>query len=146
MGYEQNHYSWLSAVFGVENNGTAVQNIGQVETRQGRLLTFPNILQHQVQPFRLVDPNKPGHRKIIALFLVDPNIRVISTANVPPQRADWRGEEVQRQEQALDKADDFPLTMEEAKGLRLELMAERSAFVELQNEMFTAEQFSLCEH
>ena len=44
---------------------------------------------HRVSPFRLKDPSKPGHRRFIALWLVDPHQRIISTANVPPQRLDW---------------------------------------------------------
>jgi hypothetical protein len=45
--------------------------------------------QHRVSAFRLRDPTKPGHRRFIALWLVDPNRRIISTANVPPQQQDW---------------------------------------------------------
>lgn len=45
--------------------------------------------QHRVSPFKLADPTKPGHRRFIALWLVDPNRRIISTANVPPQQMDW---------------------------------------------------------
>lgn len=53
-----------------------------------RALTF-KCSQHRVSPFRLVDPSKPGHRRFIALWLVDPTRRIVSTANVPPQRWDW---------------------------------------------------------
>lgn len=42
-----------------------------------------------MSPFRLADPTKPGHRRFIALWLVDPHNRILSTANVPPQRQDW---------------------------------------------------------
>jgi hypothetical protein len=45
--------------------------------------------QHRVSPFELVDPTKPGHRRFIALWLVDPHKRIISTANVPPQQRSW---------------------------------------------------------
>jgi hypothetical protein len=83
-------------VFGCYPDGPAVQNVGTVTCSEGRLLTFPNILQHQVQPCELANKSKPGHRKILALFLVDPNIRIISTANVPPQQKDWWSEEVDR--------------------------------------------------
>ncbi|KAI6351414.1 hypothetical protein MCOR25_009950 [Pyricularia grisea] len=65
------------------------QNYGTVETRQGRLLTFPNVFQHRVPAFRLQDSTKPGHRRFIALWLVDPTIRIINTGMVPPQRLDW---------------------------------------------------------
>ncbi|KAL2271985.1 hypothetical protein VTJ83DRAFT_1356 [Remersonia thermophila] len=66
-----------------------VQVYGSVATPQGRFLAFPNVFQHRVSSFRLADPTKPGHRRFIALWLVDPTQRVISTANVPPQRFDW---------------------------------------------------------
>ncbi|KAK4224486.1 hypothetical protein QBC38DRAFT_511743 [Podospora fimiseda] len=74
---------------GTGEGGTTVQNFGSVETREGRLLAFPNVFHHRVSPFRLEDPTKPGHRRFIALWLVDPHQRIISTANVPPQRLDW---------------------------------------------------------
>ncbi|KAI4676520.1 uncharacterized protein J4E88_007438 [Alternaria novae-zelandiae] len=45
--------------------------------------------QHRVSPFSLIDPTKPGHRRFIALWLVDPTKRIISTANIPPQQMDW---------------------------------------------------------
>lgn len=46
-------------------------------------------MQHCVNPFHLADPTKPGHRKILALFLVDPHQQIISTANVPCQQKAW---------------------------------------------------------
>ena len=75
INYPRDYHDWLPAVFGCEDGGPGLQFVGSVDTREGRLLTFPNILQHQVQPFSLVDPSKPGHRKILALFLVDPHLR-----------------------------------------------------------------------
>lgn len=144
VGYEQDHHDWLADVFGCENYGSSVQEIGSVETRQGRFLAFPNVLQHKVQPFSLADPTKPGHRKILALFLVDPNIKIISTANVPCQRKDWCVEEVGQQKQVL--SEDFPISLLHAKKLREELMDERSAFMVTQDNMFHSDSFSLCEH
>lgn len=67
----------------------AVQYFGDVVTQQGRLLAFPNVYQHRVSGFELKDKTKPGHRRFIALWLVNPTVRVISTANVPPQQFDW---------------------------------------------------------
>ncbi|KAF7907850.1 hypothetical protein BELL_0449g00070 [Botrytis elliptica] len=92
LGTGQDAYYWLEQVFGTnlgQGNSPCLQNYGSVETRQGRLLAFPNVFQHKVSSFRLEDPTKPGHRRFIALWLVDPTLRVISTANVPPQRLDW---------------------------------------------------------
>ena len=153
---ENDQHEWLPAVFGMEQDGPQVQNVGAVVCDQGRLLTFPNTLQHRVGRFSLQDKTKPGHRKILALFLVDPNIRVIPTANVPPQRKDWFAEEIYRvralgkklpvelQEQIINEAD-F-MDMEEAKELRLELMDERSVFGREQTTMFESLTWSLCEH
>lgn len=59
------------------------------------LLTVHRLFsQHRVSSFRLADPTKPGHRRFIALWLVDPHRRIISTANVPPQQRSWWAEAV----------------------------------------------------
>ncbi|KAJ2911781.1 hypothetical protein MD484_g8633, partial [Candolleomyces efflorescens] len=92
--YEQGEHDFLWDVYGLNNWSHGIQDVGSIDTREGRLITFPNILQHQVQPFKLADPTKPGHRKILALFLVDPHFRVISTADVPCQREDWWWDEM----------------------------------------------------
>jgi hypothetical protein len=145
-------------VFGCENYSSGIQAVGTVDTTEGRLLTWPNILQHQVQPFELADHSKPGHRKILALFLVDPNIRIISTANVPCQQRHWCSDSVERgsgaltdlplelREKVFSDVEDFPLSLREAKELRLELMEERKGFVVENNESFEQHTFSLCEH
>ncbi|KAF8885766.1 hypothetical protein BD779DRAFT_1673492 [Infundibulicybe gibba] len=124
--YEQDAHDWLKIIFGAEQEGPTTQEIGAIETKEGRLITFPNILQHRVQPFSLADPSKPGHRKILALFLVDPHIRIISTANVPCQRRDWWRERVcengphmltnlplELQDQVYEQVEQFPISMEE---------------------------------
>jgi Protein of unknown function (DUF4246) len=87
--YHQGQFQAPEEIYGFRNNDTQVLAIGDVVTRQGRVITFPNSLQHQVQPFSLEDSTRPGHRKILALFLVDPNAEIISTAHVPCQQADW---------------------------------------------------------
>jgi Protein of unknown function (DUF4246) len=135
-----------------------VQYVGSIDTREGRLLTFPNILQHQVQPFALADRTRPGHRKIVALFLVDPGIRIVSTANVPCQQREWWAEKVglekgslgelpvELREKVIEQVEEFPILLSEAKELRLELMAERKDFVTHHGEVFEAPAFNLCEH
>ncbi len=162
MGYPQGVHEWLTEIYGCENDEAAVQEVGPVTCYEGRLLTFPNILQHKVQPFSLKYPDKPGHRKILALFLVDPGIRIISTANVPPQQKDWWSQEVDRQiagtgkalgklsneikDKVFEQVEDFPISMETAKELRLKLMEERSIYVTNQVSSFEKHTFSLCEH
>jgi len=85
-----------------------VQDRNSVETREGRFICFrkhlllafsialthsicviANVYQHKVSSFRLVDPTKPGHRKIVALFLVDPGFPVPSASTVAPQQREW---------------------------------------------------------
>jgi len=108
-------------------------------------------------PFQLLDGTKPGHRKILALFLVDPHIRIISSANVPCQQRAWWAQEIRGQElfrilptelqnEIIRKVEEFPISIEEAKELRLELMEERKVFVQKHDQKFASETFSLCEH
>jgi hypothetical protein len=157
IDYEQNDNVWSGPIFGIENGEPCVQDVGDIVCKEGRLITFPNILQHRVQPFELEDRKKPGHRKILALFLVDPNIRIISTANVPPQQRDWWSEELKStgvldklateiQDKVFEDVDDFPIGLDEAKEIRLKLMEERKKYVVMQTEGFEAITFSLCEH
>jgi hypothetical protein len=162
--YEQNDDEWLSDIFGCSNWEGAVQNIGSVETREGRLLTFPNILQHRVEPFELADPTKTGHRKIVALFLVDPNLKITSTAHVPCQQQEWWWETVMAtksqltskariSEVPLELQDgiledvDFPFSLKVAQAFRLDLMEERKHFTLKHGTTFESSvTFSLCEH
>ena len=164
--YPQNDHGFLFDLFGLANEDAGTQHIGELETCEGRLITFPNILMHQVQPFELEDKTRNGHRKILALFLVDPNVRIASTGNVPCQRLDWwrkatseamSGEAssakgldklpVELRDQVYDGIEDFPISLKEAKELREELMAERTNFVRVYKQhVHRMNAFSLCEH
>ncbi|PYI15988.1 hypothetical protein BO99DRAFT_294313, partial [Aspergillus violaceofuscus CBS 115571] len=139
--YEGCPCEWVPGAFGTGSLGEPfTQVLGSVECRQGRLLTFPNILQHRVMPFALADPTRLGHRKILTLFLVDPNLQIISTANVPPQQADWFKETARARDEVLARlptelqdmikeylgGDDL-ISENEAADLRVELMEEQSA-------------------
>ncbi|KAI0858284.1 hypothetical protein F4860DRAFT_517014 [Xylaria cubensis] len=106
----EDQLEWLERVHGTElyYYNARVQNYGSVETPEGRFLAFPNVFQHRVSSFQLVDPTKPGHRRYIALLLVDPHTRIISTANVPPQQQNWwteslLGQSPESQEASLAK-------------------------------------------
>ncbi|KAI7188122.1 hypothetical protein D0869_12798 [Hortaea werneckii] len=156
--YHQDDWTHLETQYGVENGGPGIQELGRVETKEGRVLAFPNVLQHRVEPFRLADPSRPGHRKIVALFLVDPYVRIPSTINVPPQRKDWwqksalaaesRFGELPTElvENVMRNVEDFPIDLEEAKRLRLELMEERKVFVAAADAKLWDRSFSFCEH
>jgi hypothetical protein len=155
ISYEQERHEFLQQIYGFhedfqnQNNELITQELGSVVSKEGRIITFPNTLQHQVSPFSLADPSKPGHRKILALFLVDPHLRIISSANVPPQREDWRPETQKCGEgaqQVLDGEAVNSITMEEAKAYRFELMAERGLQSQKSNDAFQMGEFCLCEH
>ncbi|CAD6939588.1 unnamed protein product [Tilletia controversa] len=87
--YEQNEFDAIMELYGFGTDSETSQVLGKIRTKPGRSIAFPNGLQHQVAPFKLADPSKPGFRKILAFFLVDPLEKVISTARVPPQQYDW---------------------------------------------------------
>ncbi|KAJ4151597.1 hypothetical protein LMH87_012287 [Akanthomyces muscarius] len=70
----------------------ALQELGTVATPDGRLLAFPNVMQHRVEAFRLLDASKPGRRRFLKLHLVDPHYRLCSTRNTPPQQPGWWSE------------------------------------------------------
>ncbi|KAF7185222.1 hypothetical protein HII31_13497 [Pseudocercospora fuligena] len=156
---QQDRYSALMEIYGIKDSwGSAIQVLGSVHTREDRLLVFPNVWQHRVSPFSLQDKTRPGHRKILALFLVDPDIRIPSTANVPPQQRHWwkkameeKGSLIQRlpvelADQVVDNVEDFPITIEEAKGIRERLMDERRTFVDSTMQEFEDNGYCFCEH
>ncbi|KAK3068378.1 hypothetical protein LTR53_014111 [Teratosphaeriaceae sp. CCFEE 6253] len=145
-------------LFGIANEAAAVQELGAgVRTREGRWIAFPNVMQHRVGRFGLQDASQPGHRKILAMFLVDPHIPILSTANVPPQRGDWWAEEVRKVarfaalpvelfDRIIADVEDFPVGWEEACGMREALMAERGRATEEYEEMLQQDSFFFCEH
>jgi hypothetical protein len=129
--YEQNDRKGVREVYGVGDEDAMNQVLGWAETPAGRALAFPNILQHCVDPFRLADPSRPGHRKILAFFLVDPSVTIVSTSDVPPQQP-W--------------SPTSTMTLEQAREFRRQLMQERKFFVDEHNEEIYEREFSLCEH
>ncbi|MFD4223217.1 DUF4246 domain-containing protein [Streptomyces griseus] len=129
--YEQNDDNGLREVYGLEDEDALNQTLGSAATPAGRCLSFPNILQHRVGSFRLADPTRPGYRKILAFFLVDPSEKIVSTSDVPPQQP-W--------------SDTSTMTLEQAKEYREQLMHERKFFVDEHNEQLYEREFSLCEH
>ena len=126
-----------------------VQAIGDVVTKTHRCVAFPNLYQHQVQPFRLEDAAKPGHRKILVFFLVDPTQKVLSATNVAPQQREWVTDAMYDagQNSAIAKLPIELLTMIsnenkgamtrlEAEKYREELMSEREIAVEQSDRVY----------
>lgn len=156
VDHPYNQHDWLPEVFGCEFEEAAVQEVGVITIKEGRLLTWPNILQHRIH-ISLADTTQPGHCKVLALFLVDPNIRIISTANVPCQRKDWWAEAIQQsgplsrlpvelRELVFAQVEGFPLGLDEAMTLRLKTMEERASFSQSVDENFEEEQLWACDH
>ncbi|KAJ6473259.1 hypothetical protein C8R45DRAFT_1163925 [Mycena sanguinolenta] len=88
--HEQDDDLCMKILYGLKRDSHCCQDLGSITTAAGRALAWPNLYQHCVAPFRLLDPSKPGHRKILAIFLADPSIEPIPSAtNIPPQQVDW---------------------------------------------------------
>ena len=157
LEYEQNDSKGYCVAYGFGNGDSLSQRLGYVVAEKGKCIAFPNSYQHWVHPFRLADATKPGVRKILALFLVNPEIRVLSTSDVPPQQEEWAMGEVKKAPE-MEKlpAELFEIIAEYAKGglisretareHRVKLMEERSRFVRKNNEEVFDMEFSMCEH
>ncbi|KAG8680846.1 hypothetical protein FRC08_016006 [Ceratobasidium sp. 394] len=159
MYYEREDERGCRLTWGIARDDPCVNELGSIVTCQGRAIAFPNVYQHKVSPFELKDKTKPGHRKIVALFLVDPTIHRPSTTTVPPQQHEWRSAAVSANEALKASFDKLALEIidrvsvpegrikrEEAEAYRLELMDERKAFVAENDEKFFQVAFDLCEH
>ena len=120
-----------------------VQNIGDVVTKIHRCVAFPNLYQHQVQPFHLEDRTRPGYMKTLALFLVDPTRRIPSATNVAPQQREWVTEAMRDAGPdtvfarlpvelltMISEENDGAMSHLEAEKYRKRLMAERAVFGE----------------
>lgn len=96
---------------------------------------FPNSCQHRIGPLKLIDKSKPGKRKILVFFLIDPNARILSTRNVPPQQMSWYEDELLKIP-PFDRLDEYtvryitrflewPLSMKDAISFRNKLLRSR---------------------
>ncbi|KAF9285145.1 hypothetical protein BGZ68_004130 [Mortierella alpina] len=127
--YEQGDARGVELMYGLRDEEPLLQYLEGIVTTPDRCIVFPNIYQHQVQPFRVEDPNKPGIRsgpnKVLAEFAAE---------KVPPEIYAM-----------IEKVVNWPMDLEEAKAHREELMKERKYFVQTNRDMFERP-FSLCEH
>lgn len=138
-------------------------HLGYTIAEEGRCICFPNIYQHKVSPFELMDKNKSGYRKILVFFLVDPNIRIKSTLTVSPQQGDWMWNELILKKKRKGLKSKFNLmsknlllliweyyggniTQDEAEKYRLQLMKERKYFYDKHTKHFYEREYSFCEH
>ncbi|KAJ7638379.1 hypothetical protein FB45DRAFT_1023175 [Roridomyces roridus] len=151
----------MELLYGLAGSGRCMQDIGSIPTKQGRALAWPNIYQHRVSPFRLLDPTKAGHRKIMAIFLVDPSIEPMPSAtNIPSQQAEWifdALEDARWNSNSLvsrlppelvqmisEHACEGTVSRQEAEEYRLELMEERTVYTEHGDDWEYT--WNMCEH
>ncbi|TMW58052.1 hypothetical protein Poli38472_013526 [Pythium oligandrum] len=146
---------YLAALYGLERHELLTQSLGAATAIEDRCFVFLNTLQHKLEPFELIDATKPGVRKILAFFVVNPSNRIPSSSVIPPQQKDW----LQRALPPMLEAKNLPvaalggkltqllgdgMTLDEAKAHREKLMTARRTYnaFEKQQEL----RFSLCEH
>ncbi|CEJ81140.1 hypothetical protein VHEMI01285 [[Torrubiella] hemipterigena] len=63
-----------------------MQSVGPIVMPDGRLVAYPNALHRSNASIFLHERGRPYHRRMIAMHLVDPHVRICSTRNVPPQQ------------------------------------------------------------
>ncbi|ANZ74115.1 BA75_00562T0 [Komagataella pastoris] len=160
--YEQHDHDGIRQIFGLWHEGNLTKYLGSVDCIENRLLIFPNLYQHHVDPFELVDKTKPGHRKILCFFLVDPdNKHTIASDKVPPQQQDILGDKITSflgKETSSQFPDEileliaskvqYTMSLDEAKKVRERLMKERAPFEEFEwgDGLAYNTLFNLCEH
>ncbi|KAH9925048.1 uncharacterized protein BXZ73DRAFT_50116 [Epithele typhae] len=159
LPYENGDYKGPTVVYGLRNDDALSQALGHLVAEEYKCVAFPNVYQHFVEAFKLEDETRPGHRKILALFLVDPNVRILSTTDVPPQQQEWAVAVAEAEalggvrklpQELLDMIFGFTepalMSRKQAEEHREKLMEERSAFVEYHNEQTFEMHFAMCEH
>ncbi|KAJ5267619.1 Protein of unknown function DUF4246 [Penicillium angulare] len=146
--HDPNDFTWLKQVFGMENGEPAIQHSGSIRCQIGRTVMFPSTVQHRLTKFELKDKTKSGSTRALVFYLVDPNIRIISTGNIPPQRLDWtlNNKDAEAEDLnsamvklALDNKDNkgnMPMSLGEALEVRKDSLNELVEFMRYQHVAF----------
>eukprot|EP00039_Didymoeca_costata_P005367 m.80965 g.80965 ORF g.80965 m.80965 type:complete len:842 (-) comp12786_c0_seq2:90-2615(-) len=165
--YEQNDERGVQLAYDFEldddRQAKLSEPIGSIIAKKDRVVVFPNLLQHQVQPFELEDKSKPGYRKIMALFIVDPLTPILSTKHTGYLQHELFSEELH----TIPPFNTLPfelilkicsfiknlMSWEEAQEYREKLMEQRSPKKDTNDNDFYDDDgslyesvFSLCEH
>jgi hypothetical protein len=131
LSYPQNCTKYVDFHYGLgtSTNGYSYHErstfipLGSINTKEGLSIVFPNIMQHKVSEIELIDKTKPGYRKIMVFFLIDPRESILSVDDVKqPELSDE------------DKLDYETILMFQRKNESI-----------LQSNMFERE-INLCEH
>jgi len=96
--------------------------LGYFPTEQDYMLVFPNCHIHKIAKLINSSKEKAARRRIVVFFFVNPEKRIVSTREVPPQQNS--------------------ISLRVAKQYRLELMAERK----YDKEKLNVRDIELCEH
>ncbi len=96
--------------------------VGSVATPAGRVVVFPNSHIHKLNALTVAPGAAEGRRRVIVFWVVDPEVKIPSTREIPPQQG--------------------TITRKEALKIRLALMKERR----LHKASFNLRAVSLCEH
>lgn len=128
IDYPQDDRLYTSHHYGIEGHFDGVMNryLGLIHCKEGAPVIFPNSLQHRVKEFSSNNISESSLRTILAFFVIDPDHRIISTKDIPPQQELF--------------------SLDEAKYHRERLMFHRKYFVNKLNETVFERSFSLCEH
>eukprot|EP00798_Chlamydomonas_sp_ICE-L_P005026 gene5026-34811_t len=81
-------------LYGLKYGSGLNQDLGGVVLRAGRCVSFPNVYQHKIEPFQLIEGQPAGHVHLLSLSLVHPNHKLVSTSEVPPQQLEWLKEAI----------------------------------------------------
>lgn len=149
--YEQNDTQGVHMMYGLKDGDTLVQCRGARRTLAGRVLCWPNTLQHRLRPFELLD------KTILCFFLVDPKLSIRSTATEPPQNREWLADRIHellpskfpKEVSTQIMKHIYGLSYEDACERRDRLMNERKNMVQIElryEGVFYERPFSLCEH
>lgn len=138
-------------LMGARSDGPMNQRLPSTILPAGRCIAFPNLYQHRVGRFSLQDPTRSGHRVILSILLADPNARVISTASVPPQQAEWAAATPERRDcEAPTAGACCPrrnrMSAREAQLFREQLEDERDNFAGVTQQAWAAERWTIAEH
>ena len=96
--------------------------LGHFPTSEGYLLVFPNCHIHKISKMINTHQKEVGSRRIVVFFFVNPEKKLVSTREVPPQQDS--------------------MSLKIAKDFRLELMTERK----YDKEKLNVRDIELCEH
>jgi len=126
ISYPQDDDRFTSYHYGLDGHHEGKMNkyLGLIKCNKDSYVIFPNTLQHRVKKFSLKNPKEKGTRTILALFVVDPDHKIISTKDVP--LSTWTKKEIDHH--------------------RLRLMFHRKYFVKQFNKEVFEREYSLCEH